>query len=558
MPTGHYYPGLESHAYAGLTGNLAAIQQWRTFDEDVASLPTYGALTDTQPVTEPALNRTGRSLPGFGADWYHRIHVSPGDLNLGNILSQQTRTVEVWNAYLEPNTLTSFTGVNTEGLTVIEPAPAPTEFGPLEARLYQFTIATGGPATVDAEYTYVFETDTVVLPVTGKRVVLFSFAPDWSRPLVERLEWLTDVLRAYGGAEQRIQLRIIPRRSFEMQFLLDGHKTQLFDALLYGWQARVFAVPVWTDPHQLALEEPAGATVINVDTAHRDYHADGLLILWRDYLTHEIAEIANVGASSVTLKRGLSQSWPAGTRVYPGRLGRLPASVSIKKPTAALNIAILRFDLEGNTAAAAMESGPVHQGLRVLETSPNRVTDLDEAFSRQLEVIDSLTGLRAVDDHTDYPDIVRTFSWLLHGRPAIGAYRGWLHSRAGRCKAVFVPTFHEDLTLTETVAAAATVLKVRDIGYRSYYQTKPGKRDLMIETHTGARYYRRITGANEGDTAGEERISINTSLGMQLEPGQIRRVCFMGPHRFDGDSVELAWLSTELVQVEANMRLLAE
>ena len=44
---------------------------------------------------------------------------------------------------------------------------------------------------------------------------LFPLAPNWIRPVVERLEWLTDVIEGYDATEERTPLRTLPRRSLE-------------------------------------------------------------------------------------------------------------------------------------------------------------------------------------------------------------------------------------------------------------------------------------------------------------------------------------------------------
>ena len=61
---------------------------------------------------------------------------------------------------------------------------------------------------------------------------IWTFRPNWSGGVTERLEWLTDVLPSRVGAEQRRGLRLSPRRSLEFQLLLHGEERTFFDLML--------------------------------------------------------------------------------------------------------------------------------------------------------------------------------------------------------------------------------------------------------------------------------------------------------------------------------------
>jgi len=145
---------------------------------------------------------------------------------------------------------------------------------------------------IDAAYRFVFAGGlTALLVVTGRRVVVFGMRPDWSQGITERLEWLTEVLEAYDGTEQRVRLRQLPRRGFEYGFLIEGRDAQVLDHLLFAWGARIYCLPVWTDVSTLAGEAAIGSTALTVqDVANSDYHAGGLAVLWRSNTRHEAVE----------------------------------------------------------------------------------------------------------------------------------------------------------------------------------------------------------------------------------------------------------------------------
>lgn len=78
--------------------------------------------------------------------------------------------------------------------------------------------------------------------------MLWIYPPDWSAPINERLQWRTDVLTSYNGAEQRIALRQTPIRSLKFNFLIDGDiQRRDLEVKLWANGAKLWDVPVWTD-----------------------------------------------------------------------------------------------------------------------------------------------------------------------------------------------------------------------------------------------------------------------------------------------------------------------
>ena len=528
-------------------------------DLNGALAPGAAPRTINLPVSQQANPQAGALSGGFGRlDWYDRIHLIPGVLALGNLVSEQQRTIEVWNAWLVPQRLASVVGVGTDGLTLTEPVAAPTTFGALESRLYTLSISLTGPPTIDAGYTFDFAGagQAPVLAVTGARVIGLVFRPNWrpGAPLIERLVWLTDVIRRRDGSEQRIGLRSIPRREFEYLVTLTDASAARLDAAVWGWQARVFAVPIWTDPAVLAAELPAGSSSVPVSTALRDYAAGTLAALVQDDYDHEIVEVQAVTGGSITLARPTTQTWPAGTHLYPARLARMGARVRITRPTAAVVEARIALQVEPLQPLAGI-TGPApttYQGADAYLTPPNRVEALDDDITRALEIIDAQTGPWAVDDPEGRPDIVRSYRWLLRDRAAVAAHKAWLLARAGRLSSAWVPTFSRDMELVAQAGGTATTLVIEDIGYRNMYALAVGRRDIAVRLPSGAWALRRIVGADQV-VPGQERIQIDSALGVTVDPGVW--ICLLGLHRLDTDRVELAWHSAEVVDASANLRL---
>jgi hypothetical protein len=154
-------------------------------------------------------------------------------------------------------------------------------------------------------------------------VDILPFSPNWENPVTERLEWLTDLIEAYDGTEEATPLRTMPRRSFEYAVLVQAEEAANLDALLWRYQAEAYVVPIWTDPQLLASALPAGSGTITVPTTNYDFSAPGWAVLWRSQDTYELLAVDSMDASSLTLSGTVQADWPAGTRIYPARAGRI-------------------------------------------------------------------------------------------------------------------------------------------------------------------------------------------------------------------------------------------
>lgn len=521
----------------------------------IAGFDRAGSRTFTLPEVLPRAGFAGAADRTFRADWYNRIHLLPAAINFGNIVSPVSRSIEVWNAFFAPVTLTAIDGSGADGLALTGQTAPPLAYGALKSRVYTVAAGTQGSPILAASYVFRFSNGaSSKLTVTGRRVVVFGFAPNWADGVTERLEWLTDVLESQDGTEQRVRLRAIPRRSFEYQLDLAGHDVRVMETLLHAWAARVFAVPVWTDRTVLTAPVSVGATAVTVsDAANSDYHAGGLVAFWSDNQHHEVGEIASLTGNALTLKQPLSRGWPAGTKVYPARFARVDGDAVVARPTDALAAARLRFVVEDANAVTAADSATQYQGYRVLEWSPNRIEDVTDTWRRKLEKLDFGTGLITHDDLTGQPVVLKKLIFFFRSRAAITAFRAWLHARMGRAVPFWLVSGQSDAQVTRMINAADGHITVKNMGYARYIASPALRRDLAIRTTGGQVYRRRITGATE-ISEDEELLTLDATLGVTLQVQKVAMVSFLDLVRLEADAQELYWETDGIVRAALEVR----
>lgn len=504
---------------------------------EVSSILSVGAMAYARrPTTIQQLQ--GQQIAAFGGDLYEKIHVSAALLALGNVIGLQERTVNVWNAYTRAQILAAIELQNAEGITVLGPA-APRQFGPLEEQTYTVRVATSGPATVDASIVFDFGPYDLTIAVTGSRVTAWSFIPDWSRGILERIDWKSDVLQSYDGSEQRGALRLGPRKSWEFEAFFEGKARRYAESLIWGWGARTWALPVWPDGQGLAAPLAAGSNVVPLSTATRDFRAGGLVVILGDAFTFEVAEVDSVFADRIQLKRQTAGAWPQGAMVYPARLAQIMDRVTADRWSGDASGLRVSFDVVEPCDYTASAGAASYRGRPVLELRPEWSGGYDLELTRKLAELDNITGGRAFEDEAGIPATRQRMRFAATTRAEGDTLRRLAYFLQGRVKSAWVPTWTDDFKLSALVAPGAAGIDVEWTGYTQQIGRDVGRRDIRIELRSGSIFYRRIEGSQEV-SQNVERLALDSALPVQIAPDDVLQISFLSLARQDVDAVEFA------------------
>ena len=537
---------LNDAALASLDGDI--------LDLDAAAGPGAslgGAATSTQPVTEPARAIDGGWAGAYSDDYYHRIWILPTRLALGNIVGSQSAQIEVWNAYLTPQTLREIRSVGEAGGLELDGATTtPATWYGLQSETYTLSISESGPASISVSYTWDFGLAVPTIPATGRRVVAWPWLPDWSAGVVERVEYRTDLRRAWDGTEQRARLRTYPRTGVEFEVVAIEHERRNIEAALYGWQGRAWALPLWHGQTRLTAEASAGAGALSVQSADLRGLVSGGLAVLTDGAASETVFVAAASGASVTLASGLLATWPAGTRLYPARIARIEGAARRDHYSPEVTRYRLRFGSEDLTALWSAADGPdSYRGGPVWDQRPNRVAPVSHESQSTLQVLDPGVGLRVVEDPVGRPvDRIRHL-YTRSGRAAIATLRARIEARRGRWAGCWLPSYQRDLTIVEAWGANDLALDVSLIDYRRFLLGLPGRQDVQVVLVTGARGYARITDAEVLD-ASTERLTLAAGLGISGTPATVARVSFLRWCRLAGDAAEIRYRVPEVAECE--------
>ena len=486
----------------------------------------------------------GRLAHRFADDYFDRIHLTPIGLSLGNVVSELTREIAVWNAWrAKTQTLTALRLDGDTGSTLTAPTALPLQLRPMQERVLTLTVGLDGPPVIDAGAVLSFaDGSTWSIRIDGLRLNAWSLPPDWTEPVIETLAWLTDVQVALAGTVTRTPLRDAPRRSWEFAVLADRRERRWVEHALFDWTGRVWALPVFVDSTWCRAAVPAGATEIPVASAGLDFAVGSLAMLWRDVATYELVEISDITSERLHLRAPTRRAWPTGTRLIPCRTARLTDAPELRRHTDRLMQTHLRFEATESCDWPAALPATRYRGFPVLEHRSDETRDQSASFARRFDLLDGEVGRSHVDDLSGLAWTTQSHAWRLMGRAEGAAHRSLLYGLQGRAEALWLPTWTDDLEVIETIGESAVTLTVAACGISRSLRQQAGRRHLRIELTDGTVFYRAIEASSEiapadGDIG--ERLRMDAALGRMVTPERVRLACWMALVTLAGDTVEL-------------------
>lgn len=517
-----------------------------------------GARTDTQPgAAMPALAYNGWLQGGINSMLYGRVYIDPGVIALGNLVSSQTRQFSIWNAQFITAHVTDLTASGDQGLDLTGPFVTPYTLGALQQVFYTVAIGLDGPAQMDATYTFTVDGVLLTEEITGIRVNIWPFPPNWSSPVNETLEWMSQVIKAFDGiSEQRIELRATPRRGLAYDFMLKGSDCQHFDNILWGWQNKAFAVPYWQYHGKVTADVAIGATFIPVVTTDAGYISGQIIALLASADVYEVLEIDTVSPTGVTITNATALAWPKGSSVYPAAVSTIPSkNVPVNRQTSSVITGSIAFQgdpLQVDPFLPVTAAPNTYLGLEVILEQPDWVNPIDVTASFEYDRVDFNTGPVDLSTTDTNQSLSYRYRWTRKTRSSIAAFRAFANRLNGLVNPVYLPSWHEDFTLSAPIGLSDITINVIDRNFFLHVGTNPAKANIYIRTKKG-NFLRPI--GNIGKTGGNVSINIGTALGVGVALTDVIQICYLSLYRKSSDLVTLQWQTHAVAIVEETFQL---
>lgn len=486
-----------------------------------------------------------------GQEWFEKCHVFPGQIALGNVLSIQTREIELFNAFRrppEPVTWETFVNNAGAGIEVTNLPSLPFVIEAFAAFVVEVSVSTSGPPTISGTLEFTFSAPTaatISVPVSGNRITIFQYRPQ--APIRETLEFKTDVIRLFDGTEQRIKLREAPRQSFAFTVRTDDDRTRdKINAVLFDWQARVFGVPVWHESEPLLAPIAINDLVIQVDTTTSDYRVDSLVMVYDSDFNFEALEVESFTAGAITVKTGFLNAFDTlDTIVMPLRSAYTKPNLQNNRFAIGPSDFSMSFDVLDNidlsdigAATTFLGTGqtiakPVLDGLNFM--SGNTIA---EGIRRQTIELDNQTGPKIT--LSPWPKGKPQFQFATEAKSQLEVwnFRKLMHFLSGSQTAFYIPTGRRDFKPLADIGDSATGFNILNIGWTDFVGSVTPRSDLLVLRTDGTQSLHQITGSSVASET-VESITIAPAITPALPLDELDKMTVLTLSRISDDKVTL-------------------
>ncbi len=497
----------------------------------------------------------------FGMFYYRMISSKPS-YNFGIITGDKSEIFQVFNGYPEKVTLTSVTLNNLDGVTVVaNDGSFPVVVPPYRSVDLRLILSSTGSAQINGSFTLNFSNgDTLTLNVSGSRLVLWVFQPDWSNPVSEQFEYKTDIITSYNKKEQRRGFMVQPRQRIAFDGFVGFENAMLMRNVLHGWQDKAFMMPLWWQVARLAENVLSGATEITIKNNNSYNFVDGgSIVLWRSETDNEVLEIKSISGNVIKLTAPVSGEFYVGTVVYPSVQVRVNQELRITANNAQVASYSVDFDVVHQHLRFKMpinDDFPQHNGIEVLEKKSNWAEDVSETHKAHANEIAYSTGVSLWFNRSSPNLIQREATFVAKTYQEILWWKAFIQRRRGALKSFLLPTQTFDNVIMNDIQPNQREISLKDLMLSSVVKNSSERKYIRVKTTKNV-YYFTVSAVN-ADTSGRVVLTTENAYQDLISVKDVVSVSFMLRARFASDTVEIKYLNRNVAEITAVFQQIRE
>lgn len=385
----------------------------------------------------------------------------------------------------------------------------------------------------------------------------WPFSHNWRSPLTESFEWSTSLFASFSGKEQRLSMRIRPRRSLGLTHTLTGADAIRYDAIILAKQNELLSVPQWHLAADLTEDVPAGRSYLMVDELPAGLFNPGDFVGFGEGNDLQFGQISSIVGLQVNLTIGVARAVPGSARLMATDSGLINASQSASRRTTTVMEAQVGFDMvpqedrrELPDIAPAMTFTVGTDTREVILRKPNRrdVVTVGNTWN-YASTADYINGPVRPINGEDAGRRTINGTWSLLNREEIRQHLGMLKRLHGRRYAAWLPSWTADFTLTRSSS-----LKER-IYVQANAHTELGVLfdptvAIFIEMRDGTIHVARVTQviAQPNDV----QLRLDRELPVAVDYSQVRMASLMYRVRQMSDTASLNWRTNRVAETQVS------
>ncbi len=382
----------------------------------------------------------------------------------------------------------------------------------------------------------------------GAREV-WPFAVDWSKPYQIRYEFKTEIYVSRSGREQRSARRHSPRKRLEWRMVADGELLRRYKDLLWFWQPRDLVVPELTRRVSLPALWPAGSVSLDLTAAPDWLQPKGAVVVG-DGVNRETLSVDSRVGDTITFQQLTQQSWPAGTRLYPGLVGNLPGQVSADRVTRDVATASVEFIVRplSEVPRTPPAADLTFNGREVFLTRANWAAAVDSTLGHEVDELDYGTGPITRYIAVPFGVEITSATYVCEGQAQADALLDLFLRLRGQQGEAYLPTWEADFVLSDNVSAGSDRFPVAGTRLAERYDGRTTHQAIFVRLTDGTLLLRRVLGITVvGD---DSEIVVDSPWPVDLTPSTVALSGWLLARRLASDSLTVEWLTGGVAQVQ--------
>lgn len=488
----------------------------------------------------------------FGTFFFDNVFLTPDSIDAGVVVPGAEFSFELWHSYTDAKELAGVTQTGAFGVQL---------HGTTSGVLYAFTpmayVVSLNQANGLVDYLAAFDFGSgsgYSFHLKASMALVMSERIDWSTQPEMRVQYLTEVIEAFDGTEQRIALRGTPRVSLSYTYSMTDEQQYLFDNKL-GNLGGGMIVPMWPLQGQLARSvKPGDATLLLAGINAHVRASDTLLISEDD--ESELVIVESIAGLAVTLKALAKKTFSTNAMVVPARIAYTSDESNATSLLSSFDQHTVSYELDETlfTKPTPIDDFDRLNARPIFPFRADRSQNVTTQYLRLRETLDPLIGARSIYERT--AGAVRIFSqaFTFFSEAERQRFEDFAEINNGAQGEFYIPGPGQAFELSENIYDATYKFKVKYAGYGSFANSKSFAPVIVIKLYNGTCIYRSIVSATSNADGTETITTIETTSNLSLQDIEYIAPLFLA--RFDSDEFRYIFDTNEVSTITKNIRQL--
>lgn len=488
----------------------------------------------------------------FGSFFFDNVFLTPAEIDAGVVVPGAQFGFELWHSFTDAKALAGVTESGAFGVVLS---------GITSGTLYSFTSTpyvvslsqTGGVIEYRASFDF-GSGSAYSFSLTASMALVMPERIDWSTQPEMSIQYLTEVIEAFDGTEQRIALRDTPRLSLSYMYSMTDEQQYRFDNKLSTSSGNML-VPLWPLQCQLSREVSAGDASVDLETINAHVMAsDTLLISEGD--ESEIVSVESVIGMTITLSTLAKKTFSTNAVVLPTRIAYPADESNATSLLRGFDQHTITYDLDETKIQkpTPVDDFEYLNSRPVFPFRPDRSKDITTQYNRRRETLEPLIGARSIFDRakSTVKIIDQTFTFFSEAeRQRFEDFAELMNGAQGE---FYLEGHGQAFELSEDIVVLTYKFKIQSSGYTNFANSKSHAPIAAIKLYNGTTIYRTILNAS-GNPDGTETITTKEST-TNLKISDIETIVPLYLARFDSDEFRYIFDTNEVSTITKNIRQL--